>query len=374
MRSTTLLLALAAAALGAAVSPLHAQEREARVEAERSRAIAPRAMQFTRQPRAVLGLSTSSSGAQDTLGVLVASVTPDSPAAAAGIKEGDRLLAVNGVNLRISAADAADPIVGNLGARRLTRELGTRNPGDEVELKVQSGNQVRTVRARLADAATLARSQVAARAGGSGSTVYRATTRNRASLGVQVGSSGSRRDTLGIFIMSADDEGPAARAGVIEGMRIAAINGTDLRVPASDAEDNLVIRSRAQRLTRALADVNPGDEVELRVWQNGQYRNVRVRTVPSDSLSRNRSTFIIGDGMGMQGLDVLPPGIRIEGMPMLPSRVRIERLREMPTRVRIQELREMRELPARVPLERLDEALRRIPLERVEAGPSRRYH
>ena len=86
-----------------------------------------------------------------------------------------------------------------------------------------------------------------------------------------------------------DDDGPAARAGVIEGMRIAAINGTDLRVPASDAEDNLVVRSRAQRLTRALADVNPGDEVELRVWQNGQYRNVRVRTVPSDSLRRSRS-------------------------------------------------------------------------------------
>ena len=327
MRSTAPFLSLAALALIGAGSPVHAQEREARVEAERSRAVAPRAMQVTRQPRAVLGLATSGSGAQDTLGVLVASVTPESPAAAAGIREGDRLVAINGVSLRISAADAADPIVGNLGARRLTRELGTKKPGDEVELRVQSGNQARTVRARLADAATLARTQVAARAGAAGSTVYRATTRSRASLGLQVGSSGSRRDTLGIFVMSADDEGPAARAGVIEGMRIAAINGTDLRVPASDAEDNLVIRSRVQRLMRALADVAPGDEVELRVWQNGQYRNVRVRTVSSDSLRRNRSTFIIGDGMSIQGMDMTAPRINIEGMPMLQSRLRAERLR-----------------------------------------------
>lgn len=344
MRSTTVILSITAAALAATALPVGAQEREVRrerVEAERSRATAPRAMTFTRQPRAVLGIATSSSGATDTLGVLVSSVTPESPAAAAGIKEGDRLLAVNGVNLRVSAADAADPIVGNLGARRLTRELGSRNPGDEVELRVQSGNEVRTVRARLADPSTLARARVAERAAAAGSGVRRVMARSRASLGVQVGSSGSHRDTLGIFIMSADDDGPAARAGVIEGMRIAAINGTDLRVPASDAEDNLVIRSRVQRLTRALADVNPGDEVELRVWQNGQYRNVRVRTVPPDSLRRNRSTFIIGDGMGIEGMPMLPPGIHLEGMPAMPSRVRVEELRELPTRVRMQRLREM---------------------------------
>lgn len=359
MRSTMALLSLVSVALTATAPTADAQDRRSRVEIERSRASAPRVIQFSRQPRAVLGLATSTSGAQDTLGVLVAGVTPDSPAAAAGIKEGDRLLAIGGVSLRISAADAADPIVGNLGARRLTRELASRDPGDEVELRVQSGNQVRTVRARLTDGATLARAQVQARAGATGGGTYRAAPRNRASLGLQVGSSGSRRDTLGIFIMSADDEGPAARAGVIEGMRIAAINGTDLRVPAGDAEDNLVVRSRVQRLTRALAELSPGDEVDLRVWQNGQYRNVRVRTVPADSLRRSRSTYIIGDGIGIRGMDMRPSRIRIEGMPMLPSRVRIE---------------ELRERPSRVPLERLDEALRRIPLERTELTPSRRYH
>ncbi|MBA3891488.1 MAG: PDZ domain-containing protein [Gemmatimonadaceae bacterium] len=333
MRSTTAFLALAALSIAI---PSAAQERSEQVEIERGRAMAPRIMQLERAPRAVLGIVTSSSGGQDTLGVLVSGVTPDSPASAAGIREGDRLLAINGVSLRISAADAADPIVGNLGARRLTRELGKRNPGDEVELRVQTGGQVRTVRARLVDGAAMARAQLEAqleaRAGALGGGTFRPALRNRASLGIHVGSSGSRRDTLGVFIMSADDDGPAARAGVVEGMRIAAINGADLRLPASDAEDNQGARSRVQRLTRALADLNPGDEIELRVWQNGQYRNVRVRTVSSDSLRRSRSTFIVGDGMRIQGLNMLAPGISIKGMPMLPSRVRIEGLRALPSR------------------------------------------
>lgn len=314
---------LALIAVAAAVArPAGAQERtriEVEREAARARAL-PRIVEMARGPRAMLGISTGSSGVQDTLGVLVSGVTEDGPAAKAGIQEGARLQSIDGVSLRVSREDADDPIVGGLGMRRLTRELGKRKPGDEVELRVASAGQSRTVRVRLADADSLMRRRVATvrGAGPGGRELLRTAPANRASLGIQLSSSGSRRDTLGVFVAAADDEGPAAKAGIVEGTRIAAINGTDLRVAAADAEDNMVATSRVQRLMRVLADVKPGDEVELRVWQNGQYRTTRVRTVPADSLRRNRSTFIIGDGM------------RFEGAPLLPSRIRVPEAPEMP--------------------------------------------
>ena len=313
---TIALLSLTALALAA---PAEAQDRRERVEIERDalrRGASTRVLQLSRTPRAVLGIGTAPGrGLEDTLGVLVSSVTAEGPAARAGIKEGDRIQAIGGVSLRISPADAEDPLVGILGSRRLTRELGKRNPGDEVELRVASGNGARNVRVRLADADTLYRRRVVERmrVPGAPGSAYRVDDRDRASLGIRVASSGSRRDTLGVFVMGADDAGPAARAGIIEGARIASINGADLRVPAADAEDPMVAGSRVQRLTRALGDVKPGDEVELRVWQNGQYRNVRVRTVPADSLRRNHSTFIIGDGMSWDGLRGMPSRIRIPG-------------------------------------------------------------
>lgn len=312
---TIALLSLTALALAA---PADAQDRRARVEVERDaarRGESRRVLQMARSPRAVLGIGTAPGrGLEDTLGVLVSSVTAEGPAARAGIKEGDRLQAIGKVSLRISPADAKDPLVGVLGSRRLTRELGKRNPGDEVELRVASGNQARSVRVRLADADSLFRRRAVegTRVLGAPARVRRADA-DRASLGIRVGSSGSRRDTLGVFVMGADDEGPAARAGIVEGARIASVNGTDLRVPSVDAEDPMIVASRVQRLTRVLDGVKPGDEVELRVWQNGQYRNVRVRTVASDSLRRNRSTFIIGDGMRWEGLRGMPSRIRIPG-------------------------------------------------------------
>src|SRR5919197_2978799 len=54
------------------------------------------------EPRAVLGISTNGSGsARDTLGVLVSSVVPNSPADKAGIEEGNRIASINGVSLSL---------------------------------------------------------------------------------------------------------------------------------------------------------------------------------------------------------------------------------------------------------------------------------
>ncbi len=81
---------------------------------------------------------------------------------------------------------------------------------------------------------------------------------DRASLGIGLGGGGSVRDTLGIFVASVAHDGPAEKAGVIEGDRIASINGVDLRVPREDAEDWQAASVRARRLTRELEKVKAG--------------------------------------------------------------------------------------------------------------------
>src|SRR3954467_7221107 len=51
----------------------------------------------------------------------------------------------------------------------------------------------------------------------------------RAALGIELRATGTRRDTLGVFVEAVTPKGPAESAGIIEGDRIAAINGVDLR-------------------------------------------------------------------------------------------------------------------------------------------------
>ena len=74
--------------------------------------------------RAALGLQLTSTGtARDTIGVFVSRVTPKGPAENAGIVEGDRIVSINGTDLRVSAADAGDSYAGELPGRRLSRAV-----------------------------------------------------------------------------------------------------------------------------------------------------------------------------------------------------------------------------------------------------------
>ncbi len=52
--------------------------------------------------RAAIGISTSSGGMRDTLGLLVQSVTAGGPADKAGIEEGNRIVSIKGVSLKLS--------------------------------------------------------------------------------------------------------------------------------------------------------------------------------------------------------------------------------------------------------------------------------
>lgn len=279
-----------------AQSSTESREREGRArEAERR---APRAFTFQSRDGATrprIGIAITSGGPRDTLGLRVESVVAGGPADQAGLREGDRLTAVNGVNLRLAAADADDEDMAGIVARRLTRELGKLEVGDDVELRYSRDGQSNSVKLKTVSAAELQPRRVAL-------TVARREHNERASLGVGLGSSGSRRDTLGVFVSSVSTDGPAEQAGVEEGDRIVAINSVDLRVSAEDAGDWTASVARVRRLQRELEKVKAGDEVELRLSRGGQSRTVRVKTVRAQELEREGN---VGPRIMIDGHDAL---------------------------------------------------------------------
>lgn len=293
---------LFALALGAAVVPVGAHAQDVRVYSTPAPARAFAYSFGEDDNRAVIGVSTSTGSKRDTLGVLVMSVTPGGPAERAGIEEGNRIASVNGVNLRLAVADTGDWEMASAMSRRLSRELGKVKPGDEVELRVYGGGQTRSVRVKTAASDSLYPSNRRTRTDRS----------DRATLGVSLGSGGTSRDTLGVLLLGLDDDGPAAKAGLEEGNRIAAINGVDLRVSREDAGDAMIANVKASRLQRELEKVKAGDEVTLRVYVGaGRFRDVRVKTVPFSELPRRRGMFF-GGGMGAPMAPMPPMGADLQ--------------------------------------------------------------
>jgi Periplasmic protease len=262
--------------------------------------------------RAALGVGTSATGTlRDTLGVMVTSVTKDSPAERAGIEEGNRLSAINGVSLRANAADIEDAEMSGSLTRRLTRELAKVKAGDEVELRVYRDGRTSSMKIKTADSDSLFRRREMVR-------FSRAEMEDRPVLGLGIGSSGSRRDSLGVLVISVGDSTPAARAGIEEGNRIAAINGVNLRVNGVDAGDRYVGAAKAQRLNREVSQLKPGSEVTLRVYSNGQFRDVRVKVARAGDLPRdgNRGMMFFGDHV-MPPMPPMAPMIMRTPMPRM---------------------------------------------------------
>ena len=236
------------------------------------------------EPKAVIGVSTSAAAtARDTLGVLVSEVRSGSPAEKAGLQEGDRIAFVNGVSLKLSPADIGDEEMSGVLSRRLTRELDKLQPGADVDLRVYSNGQLKSMKIKTTSPEELY------------ATPAMRAAADRPTLGLGVSENGTARDSLGVFVMSVDDNGPAAKAGIVEGSRIASINGVDLRGRTA-TDDRDFSASNVNRLERELARVKPGDEVDLRVLYNGQTRSVKVKAVRAADLPRRaRSITIMGD-------------------------------------------------------------------------------
>jgi hypothetical protein len=261
---------------------------------------------FDVAPRAALGINTSSTGTlRDTLGLLVSSVVRGGPAEKAGLEEGNRIASINGVNLRSTKVDLEDYENAGTLNRRLVRELEKVKPGEEVDLRVYRGGRTEALKVRTVSSDSLFPSRMVRR-------FARSDFEDRPALGIGLGSTGSRRDTLGVLVMSVVDSSPAARAGLEEGNRIAAINGVNLRVAHEDVDDPGVGSAKAQRLHREVSQLKVGDNVTLRVYANGQFRDVTMKVVRAGDLPRSRRMTYFGDMM-------MPPMPAIPAMPSMPA-------------------------------------------------------
>ncbi|HEX2779037.1 MAG TPA: PDZ domain-containing protein [Gemmatimonadaceae bacterium] len=328
-------------------------ESRAIIEAD----VAPRAYRMlmdAQSPRSMIGVSTSSSGIRDTLGLLVTSVTPNGPAEKAGIVEGNRIAAINGVNLRLAAADAGEEDMQGITARRLTRELGKVEPGTEVELRVYADGQYRNVRVKTVSRDSLMPARF-----------FRDNSEDdRAVLGFQLSSSGSKRDTLGVFVGSIKEDGPAEKAGIVEGDRIVSVNGTDLRVNRDDVGDDWVGSTMVSRFQRVMRGVKAGDKVQLRVWSGGEVKNVSVTAVKASEVYKNdRRVRVFGRGaFTWDGTPMIAPVPAIPPMPPMPAiapRIRINSLDMDDDDIEeLDDVEELNDVDAQVDVERALDAAR----------------
>jgi hypothetical protein len=178
----------------------------------------------------------------------------------------------------------------------------------------------------------------------------------RAALGLELRTTGTRRDTLGVFVEAVTPKGPAENAGIIEGDRIASINGVDLRTSAGDTEDSYTNGLAAHRLSREVQKLAPGSRVNLRVYSGGRFRDVQVTAGKASDVMRlgNRFRYMMPgmDGMmnfdGPDGMmfgpetqmlrDRMEPLMREHIEPMLRDRMEPlmrERLNDLPRRIQI---------------------------------------
>lgn len=243
--------------------------------------------------RAYLGITPHySSGAADTLGMLVQDVESDRPAARAGITRGSRLVSIDDVDLRVDPRDLGDYAGESLPESRLRRTLARHEPGDTVVVVVLTDGRKDTKRVILAESPF--------------ASSMRALSTGRRVLGVSFSERGSTRDSAGLLVISVSTGGAADKAGISEGDRIVSIDGVDLRVPTPDAGTSEGVQARVSRLRRALDDARDSQSVRLDVLSEGRRRTVTV--VPT----RERGfTFTSGGSFGgMRSLEGLAADIQ----------------------------------------------------------------
>ena len=298
-------------------------------EARQSGTLTPRTRILTQSrsddgDRAMLGISTGASGKRDTLGLLIESITPGSPAEKAGLEEGNRIASINGVNLKLAREDAGESDMSGTMTNRLIREMRKLKAGDEATLEVWAAGRYKSVKVKTVAANDLSPERI-----------VRQEAEDRPALGISLGSNGSKRDTLGVFVSAVTEDGPADKAGIIEGNRIASINGVDLRVPKEDIGDWSVASARVARLQREVAKLKPGQTVDLSVVEGGRARTVKVTLGRARDLERdNGFSYSTSDGRSfitlprrpmspMRPMEPMEPSAPVSPMPPAAPRARI---------------------------------------------------
>jgi hypothetical protein len=202
-----------------------------------------------------------------------------------------------------------------------------------VEAQATAEGRSRTVErdARRAEEAATVREGVMQRL-----MVVDSATQNRATLGLMLGGSPTKRDTLGVFVDGVAEDGPAERAGIYEGHRIAYINGVDVRASAADAGDAYLSSVGQHRLMRAMRDLTAGSTVTLRVWTGTGYRDVQVTTARYADVFKNQRFGMLHPGTpgafgyapALEALRMTAPDIR--HMELRPGEVRRIEVRPTP--------------------------------------------
>jgi len=183
-------------------------------------------------------------------GVVVQGVTDDSPAARAGIEQGDVIVSVDG-----------HPI---LSGGDLQEQIAVLDPGLRTELGVYRDGRERTLEVRLGDSPGVGRERPTERR-------QRATSASEQRLGISLQSLDRQTaealgyaEPGGIVVTEVDPMGPAASRGVIQGWRLDEVDGRSIRT-LDDVADQL-------------DGVDPGRVVTLHLSSpTGQSRIVNVR-------------------------------------------------------------------------------------------------
>ena len=105
-----------------------------------------RSMSAITAGRRVLGVSFSERGAErDTAGLLIINISNGGAADRAGLVEGDRVVRIDNVDLRVPRSDAGDGDATEARVARLRRHLDSLRDSQSVTLEVLSEGRVRTV-------------------------------------------------------------------------------------------------------------------------------------------------------------------------------------------------------------------------------------
>ncbi|MFL5501204.1 MAG: PDZ domain-containing protein [Gemmatimonadaceae bacterium] len=193
---------------------------------------------------------------------------------------------------------------------------------------------------------------------------------NRAALGLELRATGTKRDTLGVFVEAVTPKGPAEGAGIVEGDRIASINGVDVRTSVADAEDEYANEVASRRLSREVRKLTPGTRVTLRVYSGGRFRDVQVTTGKASEVMRLSNQFY---RMPMNGMRIDGPGAMMftpdmqlmrERMPMMKERLE-PMLRERMENLEPMLREQLRDLPRRIELRTAPRFKTAMPMGRV---------
>jgi serine protease Do len=184
----------------------------------------------------------ASLGLNETKGALVNEVTVPSPAAEAGIKNGDTILSVNGVKINDS--------------RDLARQIANFTPGTKVDVKVLRGQREQVIGVKLG---TLPSNQELAKASPPGKAPQQQPT-ELSQLGLSVApAAGPNKE--GVLVTDVDNSSDAAQKGIRVGDLILEIGGA----PVSNANDVVDAIREAGRLQRraVLLRIRSGNETRF---------------------------------------------------------------------------------------------------------------